>query len=108
MLPVLSSLGLVLVQSPSSLDGEPALTTRLIHVETGEELSDTMPLMLAKDDPQGQGSAITYARRYALMSTLGLVADEDNDAEGVKPRPKASTQSVSEGNGSSDAVPSFL
>ena len=35
---------------------------------------------LAKLDPQGYGSAITYARRYALASVLGIVAGEDDDA----------------------------
>ena len=46
-----------------------------------------MKLLLAKNDPQGQGSAITYARRYALMAMLALVADEDDDANAAsKPR----------------------
>ena len=38
-----------------------------------------MILHLPKSDPQGQGSAVTYARRYSYMSVLGLVADEDDD-----------------------------
>jgi hypothetical protein len=38
-----------------------------------------MRLYLVKDDPQGQGSAVTYARRYSYMSVLGLVADVDDD-----------------------------
>lgn len=54
------------------------LTTVLIH-ESGETVRDTMRLHLVKDDPQAQGSAVTYARRYAYMSILGLVADEDDD-----------------------------
>lgn len=79
VLPVLNKHGLVLLQLPTTVDGQPALRTRLVHAESGEGLEDTMLLMAAKDDPQGQGSAITYARRYSLMSTLGLVADEDDD-----------------------------
>lgn len=46
-----------------------------------------MPLMLAKDDPQGQGSAITYARRYSLMAMLSLVADVDDDAQSTRSAP---------------------
>jgi hypothetical protein len=54
------------------------LTTLLIHA-SGQQLQSTMRLHLAKDDPQGQGSAVTYARRYSYMAILGLVADEDDD-----------------------------
>jgi hypothetical protein len=84
VLPALTDVGILLVQEPTHINGEPALRTRLVHIESGDSLDSTMPLVLAKDDPQGQGSAITYARRYSLMSTLGLVADEDNDGEGVR------------------------
>ena len=38
-------------------------------------------MLNGKEDAQAQGSAITYARRYALMSMLGLVADTDDDGE---------------------------
>jgi hypothetical protein len=76
-----------------------------------------MPLLLAKSDPQGQGSAITYARRYALMAVLGLVADEDDDgnkASAAKPKPKraapkrnakaAEAQAEAEGSGPATAA----
>jgi excinuclease UvrABC ATPase subunit len=33
----------------------------------------------AKNDPQGQGSAITYMRRYALSAILGIATEEDDD-----------------------------
>lgn len=63
------------------------LTTTLIHT-SGETTRDTMRLHLVKDDPQAQGSAVTYARRYAYMSVLGLVADEDDDGNAAsKPKP---------------------
>jgi hypothetical protein len=42
-----------------------------------------MPLLLTKEDPQGQGSAITYARRYALCAVLNLVGDDDDDGNGA-------------------------
>lgn len=80
VLPALNRAGLIVVQLPCVLDGEPALRTRLIHAESGESIEETMLLLLAKADPQGHGSGITYARRYALMAFLGLVADEDDDA----------------------------
>ncbi len=83
VLPVLNEHGFALVQLPTVLDGHPALETRLVHYG-GETVSATMLLLCAKDDPQGQGSAITYARRYSLMSLLGLSADQDDDAEATR------------------------
>jgi hypothetical protein len=94
ILPILNGLGIVLIQAPDNIDGEPALTTLLQHVASNTGFQITMPLVLGKDDPQGQGAAITYARRYALMSILGLVADEDTDAQGVKARSTRSTRTV--------------
>jgi hypothetical protein len=80
-LPVLHRNGIVLVQMPSTgLDGTPALTTVLLH-ESGDQVSGEMPLILPKNDPQGQGSALTYARRYALSAALGISAERDDDAE---------------------------
>lgn len=86
VLPVLNRLGIVLLQQPCSVGGDPALSTSITLAATGESIESTMPLVLQKNDPQGQGAAITYARRYALMSILGLVADEDVDGVGVKTR----------------------
>lgn len=62
------------------------LTTYVIH-KSGQFIAHTMRLHLVKDDPQGQGSAVTYARRYSYMAALGLVADEDDDGNSAsKPR----------------------
>jgi hypothetical protein len=57
----------------------PFLEYRLEHLDSPGSLHGRMPLLLAKDDMQGLGSALTYARRYALSSVLNLVADEDDD-----------------------------
>lgn len=80
---VLSDNGLSVVQSPSSNAGEPTLTTMIAH-SSGQWVEDTMGLKTTQETPQGQGSAITYARRYALSAMLGLVADDDNDARDHK------------------------
>jgi hypothetical protein len=64
------------------------LETVLLHL-SGEWISGEMFLPLAKGDPQGVGSAITYGRRYGLMAILGMVADDDDDgnaASGHNPR----------------------
>ena len=89
--PVLAKHGLAVTQSISfdvSGDGHlvDTLTTTLLH-KSGQYLENQMVLHLPKQDPQGQGSAVTYARRYAYMAILGLVADDDDDGNAAS-RPK--------------------
>lgn len=55
------------------------LTTMLIHTESGEYFRSSYSMNPVKTDPQSIGSAITYARRYALGAILGLNIDEDDD-----------------------------
>lgn len=80
--PVLAKHGLAVSQLPSffNADGKiyDTLRTVVIH-ESGQEVESTMVLHPVKNDPQAHGSAITYARRYAYMAALGLVADVDDD-----------------------------
>lgn len=53
--------------------------TVLMH-ESGEWISGELCLPLVKTDPQGVGSAVTYGRRYGLAAIVGIIADEDDDA----------------------------
>lgn len=64
--------------SYSQLPDADGLTTVIMH-SSGEWLKATASLHLSKQDPQGQGSAITYMRRYALGAALGLATEEDDD-----------------------------
>jgi hypothetical protein len=83
--PVLAKHGLSITQSISFVVGMAqgqapidTLTTTLLH-QSGQYIESEMLLHLPKQDPQGQGSAVTYARRYSYMAILGLVADDDDD-----------------------------
>lgn len=67
------------VEQPNSL----GLVTKLTHAESGQWQSSLAVVPMPKTDPQGMGSAITYARRYALTAMLGMVTDDD-DGEGAK------------------------
>ena len=58
--------------------GHIALETKLIHAESGEWISSTAVIPLPKNDPQGMGSAITYARRYSLCAMLGIITEDDD------------------------------
>lgn len=52
--------------------------TVLLH-ESGEFISSTTKIYNISNKPQDYGSAITYARRYALSSILSIDSDEDDD-----------------------------
>jgi len=82
--PHLTANGLTIVQMPTQ-DG---LETLLLH-ESGEYIGSTSTIA-AKDasNPQAVGSAITYARRYAIGAVLSLNIDEDDDANAAATPPK--------------------
>ena len=74
------------IQTTDFLEQETWLETILAH-SSGEWVSGRYPVRPVKNDPQGMGSAITYARRYALASMVGVVAEnEDDDAEAAQGR----------------------
>lgn len=86
VLPVFGRHKLAVAQVLDS-DGErPVLRTVLLHV-SGEWLAGAYPLVPVKADPQGYGSAITYARRYALQSLAGVVGDDDDDGNAASAGP---------------------
>lgn len=61
-------------------DGRTIVETTVFH-ESGEFLGGEYPVTAVKqNDPQAEGSGLTYARRYALMALVGI-APEDDDAE---------------------------
>lgn len=80
--------GLALVQLPS-YDGTWAeVVSRLAHGMSGQWIQSALRLPVGQHTPQGIGSAITYARRYALAALVG-VAPEDDDGQAAMPATKA-------------------
>ena len=90
----LKKVGLIFTQRTDVIDvlhsdgtvSEPVdlLRTELINVDTPtDKIKSTVRLVLAKEDMQGLGSAITYARRYALVSMLGLEQEDDDGNRSV-------------------------
>lgn len=80
----LSSNGLAVVQAVDSSADKLVLHTTLIH-SSGEWIGSAYPINPVKNDPQGIGSATSYARRYSLMALVGLAA-EDDDGEAAHGR----------------------
>jgi len=99
VLPILNQHGLVWITQPvlggTEEADQPCLHYRLLHAATGDEIEGLMSLMIDKQNPQGQGSAITYARRYSLMAVLGLVADDDDDGNKASGRGKPASRKAS-------------
>jgi hypothetical protein len=81
----LADAGLAYSQMPSGVNG---LSTILIHAESGEYLMESFIMPVSKqNDPQAVGSAITYAKRYALAGVLGLNIDDDDDGNKASEKP---------------------
>jgi hypothetical protein len=88
--PVLKKHGLAISQEPITSDGMVGVTTRIIHT-TGESTESTLLLPVQQNTAQGFGSALTYARRYAVASVLGIAADDDDDGEVASSPPRKPT-----------------
>src|SRR5687768_6328740 len=96
--PVLAKYGLSYAQFPDYVrtygqDTEkavPGLTTIIMHT-SGEWIEATAPLVMKEQNPQGQGSAITYMRRYALSAALGIATEDDDDGNAAS-APKAAAK----------------
>lgn len=88
--PTLAAHGLCVIQSPEGEGNTAKVTTRIIH-SSGQWIEGTLSLTAVKGDPQGMGSAITYARRYSLAGICGLAQDDDdgNTASGKDEKPTA-------------------
>lgn len=69
--------GLSYSQFPIMEENRVGVETILMH-ESGEWISNKLLLPCTKQDPQAAGSAITYARRYALQAIAGIPAEDDD------------------------------
>jgi hypothetical protein len=74
----LSKNGLAVVQLPSA-DGQKVVVATLLAHRSGEWISDELTITATGLTPQAIGSAITYARRYALSAMVGVAPDDDSD-----------------------------
>ena len=82
----LNNNGIMLLQGTHPCEDGVIVETLFIH-ESGEQISaGKLHVPAAKQDPQGYGSALTYARRYSLMAACGI-APEDDDGNAASKKP---------------------
>ena len=81
--------GLSYSQFPLFEDGKVGVETILMH-NSGQWISSVLLLPMVKQDPQAAGSAITYAKRYALQAIAGIPSEDDDGNAASKAKVKQS------------------
>lgn len=78
--------GVMLTQRTLEAESGVTVETVFLH-ESGEQMSSgPLHVPASKQDPQGYGSALTYARRYSLMAACGIAPEDDDGNAASKPR----------------------
>jgi hypothetical protein len=92
--PVLMKHGFGLFHSTEVEPDKQLFVTNLVHKSGGADVSKiVIPQGLS---PQDLGAYFTYLRRYETCLLLGIVTEEDVDAQGIgKPKPEGATQNAS-------------
>lgn len=97
----LNAEGLVLTQSTSPHPEGIVVKTILLHTSGSKLFLGELFMPATKHDPQGFGSALTYARRYSLLAAMGL-APEDDDANLATKTTQKATARISPTMGAMD------
>lgn len=105
----LNNNGIALIQQTHEDASGVTVETMFLH-ESGESLtSGKLHVPASKQDPQGYGSALTYARRYSLMAFCGIAPEDDdgNAASKKQEHPRndfaTSAKRITEGVNKGDA-----
>lgn len=86
----LNNNGIAMMQKTHEYEGGVAVETVFVH-ESGETMSSgILRVPASKQDAQGYGSAMTYARRYSLQSACGIAPEDDDGNAASKNAPQSS------------------
>ena len=77
----------ICVMQPTGEDETGRYVKTILAHTTGETVECRVPLIVGKNDMQGYGSAVTYARRYGLMSMAGIAPEDDDGNAAAKSPP---------------------
>jgi hypothetical protein len=104
--------GIALMQRNIPCESGVSVETILLHT-SGETISGgILHVPASKQDPQGYGSALTYARRYSLLTLCGIAPEDDdgnaaskpvNYVKPSKPAPRITDEAADKSNGSRSA-----
>jgi hypothetical protein len=86
--PALHDEGIGVIQSPGIPQDKNmiAVTTMFLHT-SGQWMKDTFEIPCLKHDPQAGGSAVSYARRYALEAMSGINCQDDDGEKATRSKP---------------------
>lgn len=83
-LPTLSKHKLAILQ-PTVMDGGVlTIVTRIVHGGSGQWMESDYPVCSIQGDHKKMGAALTYSRRYAACSMLGIAPEDDTDGDGAE------------------------
>ena len=91
----LSSNGLSVTQCPEESENGIAIETMLLH-SSGQWIKSRYTMPVSKLDAQAVGSAITYARRYALSAIIGIAPEDDDGNSAANARPEEKVKNKTE------------
>jgi len=95
VLDALNNAGIALVQKCYECPNGVIVETMFLH-ESGDFLDcGKLHVPASKNDPQGYGSALTYARRYSLMAACGIAPEDDDGNAAAKQAKRAEKRSES-------------
>lgn len=98
----LTANGLSVAQLPSAVGPVVTVATFLIHT-SGQFIQSNLSMKAEKDTPQAIGSAITYARRYALAAIVGIASGDDDGETASKNKPTVAKPQKKSESGSNDS-----
>lgn len=104
VLDALNNNGIALMQLTHETDSGVMVETTFIH-ESGEVLSGgKLHVPAPKQDPQGYGSALSYARRYSLMAACGIAPEDDDGNAASRPTTKPAGFKTLPTDGAGDGI----
>ena len=94
----------ICVMQPTGEDETGRYVKTILAHTTGETVECRVPLIVGKTDMQGYGSAVTYARRYGLMSMAGIAPEDDDGNAAAKSPPVIDERAVQRGPSAVDVA----
>ena len=94
----------ICVMQPTGEDDTGRFVKTILAHTSGQTVECKVPLIVQKNDMQGYGSAVTYARRYGLMSMAGIAPEDDDGNAAAKAAPVVDDKPVNRGPSAVDVA----